>query len=60
VAGVDRIRYARNGEVAIAYAIVGKGPQDLLFAHSFAGIVEIEFETPFMRPSWRESRSSPG
>ena len=46
---VDRIRYARNGEVAIAYAIVGDGPRDLLFAHGFAGTIEIEFETPFMR-----------
>jgi len=46
---VDRIKYARNGEVAIAYAIIGEGPRDLLFAHGFAGNIEIEFETPFMR-----------
>jgi len=45
----DQIRYARSGDVAIAYAVSGEGPQDLVFAHGFAGNVEIEREIPFMR-----------
>jgi class 3 adenylate cyclase/pimeloyl-ACP methyl ester carboxylesterase len=45
----DPITYARSGNVAIAYSVSGEGPQDLVFAHGFAGNVEIEREIPFMR-----------
>jgi class 3 adenylate cyclase len=45
----DEIRYANSGDVAIAYAVSGKGPHDIVFAHGFAGNVEIEREVPFMR-----------
>jgi class 3 adenylate cyclase len=48
-AGEDPIRYARSGDIAIAYSVSGEGPRDLLFAHGFAGNVEIEREIPFMR-----------
>jgi hypothetical protein len=31
------IRYARSGDVAIAYSILGDGPIDLVAVHGFAG-----------------------
>ncbi len=49
MAGEDSIRYARSGDTAIAYSVAGEGPRDLVFAHGFAGNVEIEREIPFMR-----------
>jgi class 3 adenylate cyclase len=45
----DEIKYARSGDVAIAYAVAGEGPRDVVFAHGFAGNVETEREIPFMR-----------
>jgi class 3 adenylate cyclase len=49
VATEDVIRYARSGDTAIAYCLTGEGPRHLVFAHGFAGNVEIEREIPFMR-----------
>lgn len=49
MADQDPINYARSGNVAIAYSVSGEGPRDLVFAHGFAGNVEIEREIPFMR-----------
>ena len=45
----DEIRYARSGDVAVAYVVSGEGPRDIVFAHGFTGNIEIERETPFMR-----------
>ena len=45
----DEFRYARSGDLAIAYATYGEGPPDVVFAHGFAGNIEIERETPFQR-----------
>ena len=42
----DEIRYARSGDVAIAYATYGEGPRDLVFVHGFAGNIEVERESP--------------
>jgi class 3 adenylate cyclase len=38
-----------SGDLAIAYATYGEGPPDIVFAHGFAGNIEIERETPFQR-----------
>jgi class 3 adenylate cyclase/pimeloyl-ACP methyl ester carboxylesterase len=46
VADRDRIKYAKSGDVAIAYAVSGQGPPDLVFVHGFAGNIEIENEHP--------------
>jgi class 3 adenylate cyclase/alpha-beta hydrolase superfamily lysophospholipase len=46
VADRDRIKYARSGDVAIAYTVSGEGPPDLVFVHGFAGNIEIEAESP--------------
>jgi pimeloyl-ACP methyl ester carboxylesterase len=48
VADRDRIKYAKSGDVAIAYAMSGQGPPDLVFVHGFSGNIEIEHEIPFM------------
>ena len=43
----DRIKYAKSGDVSIAYVVSGNGPPDLVFVHGFAGNIEIENEIPF-------------
>jgi class 3 adenylate cyclase len=47
---VPAVRYARSGDVAIAYAVQGDEPIDLVFVHGFAGNLDFEFESPYMRP----------
>jgi pimeloyl-ACP methyl ester carboxylesterase len=44
------IRYARSGDVAIAYTVEGDGPIDLVFVHGFAGNLDVELESPYHRP----------
>jgi pimeloyl-ACP methyl ester carboxylesterase/class 3 adenylate cyclase len=39
------IRYARNGEVAIAYAVVGTGPNDLVYLSPYNNL-DIAWENP--------------
>jgi pimeloyl-ACP methyl ester carboxylesterase len=46
------IRYARNGDVSIAYTVFGEGPVDLAFVTGFVGHLEIVFETPLARRFW--------
>src|SRR5262245_12862564 len=43
---VPEIRYVRNGDVALAYQVVGEGPIDLVFLHSFVNNIEIAWESP--------------
>jgi class 3 adenylate cyclase/pimeloyl-ACP methyl ester carboxylesterase len=45
----DEFHYARSGDVAIAYAVYGDGPPDIVFVHGFAGNIEIERELPHER-----------
>ena len=40
------VRYARSGDVSIAYRVIGEGDRDLLFVHGFAGNLEAEAENP--------------
>jgi class 3 adenylate cyclase len=40
------VRYARSGDVSIAFRVAGEGERDLLFVHGFAGNLEIEAEQP--------------
>src|SRR5512138_3139763 len=40
------VRYARSGEMAIAYQVFGDGPTDLLFARGFAGDLLTSWEQP--------------
>ena len=44
------VRYARSGDVAIAYAVQGGEPIDVIFVHGFAGNLDFELESPYLRP----------
>ena len=41
-------RYARSGDVSIAYQVVGDGPVDLVWQFDFFGNVDVQWESPFM------------
>jgi class 3 adenylate cyclase/pimeloyl-ACP methyl ester carboxylesterase len=45
----DEYQYAKSGDLSIAFVTDGQGPPDIVFAHGFAGNIEIERETPFQR-----------
>jgi class 3 adenylate cyclase/pimeloyl-ACP methyl ester carboxylesterase len=47
---LPEIRYARSGDVSIAYAVLGGGQVDLVFVHGFAGNLEAELESPYYGP----------
>lgn len=42
------IRYAKAGDVSIAYRVLGGGPIDLVWVHGLAGNVEVDWESPFL------------
>ena len=42
----DEFKYAKSGDVSIAYSVTGKGPRTLVFVHGFVSNIEIERETP--------------
>ncbi len=42
-------RYAKSGDVSIAYQVVGEGPRDLVLVFGFVSHVEIQWEAPAMR-----------
>jgi class 3 adenylate cyclase len=44
--GVPQTRYARSGDVHIAYQVVGDGPLDLVWIPSLAHHVELNWENP--------------
>jgi len=44
------IRYARNGDVALAYQVVGAGERDLVFVPGFVSNLVYGWESPY----WRE------
>jgi hypothetical protein len=44
--GEPQTRFARNGDVHIAYQVVGDGPMDLLFVDSWFHHVEMVWEVP--------------
>jgi class 3 adenylate cyclase/pimeloyl-ACP methyl ester carboxylesterase len=44
------IRYARNGDIAIAYQVVGDGDRDLVFVPDFVSNLVYAWESPY----WRE------
>ncbi len=50
-------RYARSGDVNIAYQVTGEGPVDLLWIPGFAQHVELSWEEPYRR-AWLEDLAS--
>jgi class 3 adenylate cyclase len=43
------IRYARNGDVAIAYQVVGEGERDLVYVSSYVSNLVYAWESPYYR-----------
>src|SRR5436305_15070990 len=39
-------RYAKNGDVHIAYQVLGGGPLDLVVVHGFVGNIELHWDYP--------------
>lgn len=46
------IRYAHNGDVSIAYTVVGDGSVDVLFIGGFVSHLEIGFDLPLAKRFW--------
>src|SRR5438105_1612034 len=45
---IPEIEYARSGEVAIAYQVVGDGPVDIVFARGHAGDLLSTWDQPLL------------
>jgi pimeloyl-ACP methyl ester carboxylesterase/class 3 adenylate cyclase len=50
-------RYARSGDVSIAYQVLGEGPFDLVFAPGFVSNVEYGWEEPTLERFYRRLAS---
>ncbi len=46
-------RYARSGDVHIAYQVVGTGPRDMIFVPGYISHLEHAWEEQATRISWR-------
>jgi class 3 adenylate cyclase len=46
MAGLPRTQYAKSGELAIAYNVMGEGPFDLVFVPGFVSHLELAHELP--------------
>ena len=51
------IRYAHNGDVSIAYTVIGEGSVDVLFIGGFVGHLEIGLEPPLGQRFWERMGS---
>jgi class 3 adenylate cyclase/pimeloyl-ACP methyl ester carboxylesterase len=45
---LPEVSYARSGDLAIAYQVIGEGPIDLVFARGFAGDLVSTWEQPLL------------
>ena len=54
---VPEIRYARSGDVAIAYWTLGEGPFDLVYVPAFVSSIELEWDNPWRAAVYRELAS---
>src|SRR5271168_4758437 len=52
-------RYARNGDLRVAYRASGEGPRDLVFVPTWVGNCEVLPEQPFLQ-GWVEAMTSLG
>jgi class 3 adenylate cyclase len=53
--GAPETRYAKSGELHIAYQVAGQGPLDLVVVPGFVSHVELAREMPFIQSSQAES-----
>jgi pimeloyl-ACP methyl ester carboxylesterase len=51
------IRYAKAGEVSIAYRVLGDGPLDLVWVPGLSSNIEMEWADPFQVGFWRRLAS---
>ncbi len=54
---IPEVKYARNGEVSIAYQVLGEGPPDLAFVTGFVGHLEVFWEAPEVRRAFERLAS---
>jgi hypothetical protein len=54
---IPETRYARSGEVSIAFQVAGQGPPDLIYVDGFVSNVALGWENPF-RAAWYERLAS--
>ena len=45
---ISDVRYARSGDVSIAYQVVGEGPVDLVFVRGITGDLLSTWEQPLL------------
>ena len=57
---VPTTRYAKSGEVNIAYQAFGDGPVDLVFVPGFISHIELAWEEPYLAGFCGGWRPSPG
>jgi hypothetical protein len=50
---------ARNGDLAIAYQVVGSGPLELVFVPGFISHVELNWDVPFLAPTLGATAAGP-
>ncbi len=46
-------RYARAGDVSIAYQVIGEGPADLVWSYGLASNIEVLWEEPSLAAFFR-------
>jgi class 3 adenylate cyclase len=54
---IPETRYAMNGDLAVAYQVIGEGPRDLISMSNFVSNVEANWEVAEIR-RWNEALSS--
>ena len=64
MSGRPKTRYAKSGEVNIAYQVVGEGPRDLVFVPGWVSNIEVFWEEPSVATGtslpWRQGNSGLG
>jgi class 3 adenylate cyclase/pimeloyl-ACP methyl ester carboxylesterase len=46
---IPETRYARSGDLSIAYQVFGEGPRDIVFVPGFISHCDLSWETPLLR-----------
>ena len=46
--GIPETKYAWNGDVALAYQVLGEGPVDLLYVEGYASQADLNWESPYL------------
>ena len=57
---VPKTRYARSGDLSIAYQVAGDGPLDIVMVQGFVSHLELAWETPTFAPIYQRLASMGG